>query len=121
MSEFIVTKFQNQLKFLSKFYSYLLKVVLIAKITLKLLSLFWDKVGSHELTYEGDTVGEILTKFLEQHGKSLDKSLVDHKTKRLRPFILVLVNGRNILFLNGFNTPLKDDDVMAISPPIAGG
>ena len=96
-------------------------MVPIAKITLKLLSLFWDAVGSHELTYEGETVGEILTKFIEQYGKSLDKSLIDHKTKKLRPYILVLVNGRNILFLKGFITPLNDNDVIAISPPIAGG
>jgi molybdopterin synthase sulfur carrier subunit len=98
-----------------------LKVIYIAKITLKLLSLFWDAVGSHELTYEGNTINEILTKFIEQYGKSLDKSLIDHKTKRLRPYILVLINGRNILFLNGFNTSLHDGDVIAISPPIAGG
>ncbi|MHA1648787.1 MAG: MoaD/ThiS family protein [Candidatus Helarchaeota archaeon] len=33
----------------------------------------------------------------------------------------MLVNGRNINFLDGRNTKLKDGDVVAISPPIAGG
>lgn len=96
-------------------------MVSIGNITLKLLSLFWDKVGSHEITYEGNTVDEILTKFITDYGDSLDESLIDHETKKLRPYILVLVNGRNILFLNGFNTPLQEGDVIAISPPIAGG
>ena len=90
-------------------------------VTLKLLALFYNQIGEHELDYEGETVGDILGKFLDEYGDSLDKTLVDPNTHELQQYILVLVNGRNIHFLDGRNTSLKEGDVVAISPPIAGG
>ncbi|HUX98262.1 MAG TPA: MoaD family protein [Candidatus Deferrimicrobium sp.] len=96
-------------------------MILIPQVTLKLLALFWEHVGAHELTYEGATVGEILDKFIAKYGESLDKSLYDPESKSLRQYILILLNGRNILFLKGRDTKLHEGDVIAISPPIAGG
>ena len=66
-------------------------------------------------------MGEILDQFLEEYGDSLEDSLFDRKKGTLQQYILILVNGRNILFLNGRDTLLKEGDVIAISPPIAGG
>ncbi len=96
-------------------------MIQIAEVTLKLLALFYNQVGQHELTYEADTVNDVLKQFLNEYGAKLDKTLIDHKTNDLRNYILILVNGRNINFLDGRNTKLKDGDVVAISPPIAGG
>ena len=93
----------------------------IPQITLKLLALFWDQVGSHELTYDGETVGEVLNKFIDEYGGSLEPSLYNAETKELQQYILILVNGRNVLFLDGHNTKLEEGDVIAISPPLAGG
>lgn len=93
----------------------------ITSVTLKLLALFHHQVGQHELTYTGDTVGEILDMFLAEYQDTLDTALYNPDTKTLRDFILVLVNGRNIMFLDGLKTKLKEGDVVAISPPIAGG
>ena len=39
----------------------------------------------------------------------------------LRPLVKMLVNGRHIQFLDGVDTPLADEDVVSIFPPIAGG
>ena len=36
-------------------------------------------------------------------------------------YIHVLLNGRNIVFLNGPETRLSDGDTVAILPPIGGG
>ncbi|MHA1358344.1 MAG: MoaD family protein [Candidatus Helarchaeota archaeon] len=88
---------------------------------MKLLALFYNQIGQHELQYEADTVGEILEKFIEEYGASLDNTLLNPETRELQHYILILVNGRNIRFLDGRNTSLKDGDVVAISPPIAGG
>ncbi|MHA1264429.1 MAG: MoaD family protein [Candidatus Helarchaeota archaeon] len=88
---------------------------------MKLLALFQHQIGTHELTYEGDTVGAILRQFLEEYGDKLDEALIDPQTNMLRDYILVLLNGRNINFLNGLETKLSDGDVIAISPPLAGG
>jgi MoaD family protein len=97
------------------------KVSTIVKVKLKLLALFHHQVGTHELTYEGDTVGDILDQFLNDHHHQLEDTLFNPLTKKLRDYILVLLNGRNIVFLKGMETPLKQEDVIAISPPLAGG
>ena len=33
----------------------------------------------------------------------------------------MLVNGRNILFLDGLATTLRDGDVVSVFPPVYGG
>jgi molybdopterin synthase sulfur carrier subunit len=35
--------------------------------------------------------------------------------------IIVLVNGRNVLYLQGLNTPLQVDDEVSIFPLVGGG
>lgn len=37
------------------------------------------------------------------------------------PKVRILVNGRDIDFLNGPETELKDGDTVVLFPPIAGG
>ena len=93
----------------------------ITSVTLKLLALFHHQIGQHEVSYEAETVGELLDKFLAEYHNSLETTLYDPDTKKLRDFILILLNGRNIIFLDGLKTKLKEGDVVAISPPIAGG
>lgn len=39
----------------------------------------------------------------------------------LRPELQVLVNGRNIFFLEGLDTPLRSGDEVAVFPPTYGG
>ncbi len=39
----------------------------------------------------------------------------------LRERLTVLVNGRNILFLDGLSTALRDGDVVSVFPPVYGG
>lgn len=36
-------------------------------------------------------------------------------------YINILLNGRNIRFLNGLTTPLADGDALAFLPPVGGG
>lgn len=35
--------------------------------------------------------------------------------------LLIIVNGRNVHHLQGLDTPLADDDKVAIMPPVLGG
>jgi molybdopterin synthase sulfur carrier subunit len=40
---------------------------------------------------------------------------------KVRPDVVVLLNGRNIVFLQGLCTPLQSGDVVSLFPPIKGG
>ena len=37
------------------------------------------------------------------------------------PKLTTLINGRNILTLEGFTTPLKNDDIVTFTPLVVGG
>jgi molybdopterin synthase sulfur carrier subunit len=39
----------------------------------------------------------------------------------LRDVVNILNNGRNVHFMNGLDTTLDEDDVIALFPPVAGG
>ncbi len=39
----------------------------------------------------------------------------------LNPEIIILVNGRNVLYLRGLDTPLAQEDEVSIFPMVAGG
>ena len=41
--------------------------------------------------------------------------------ERLSPIAIILVNGRNVHFTGGLDTPLAPDDQVSIFPMVAGG
>ncbi len=50
----------------------------------------------------------------------LKKEIFDDNSK-IKDYIQILKNGRNIKYLNALNTQLKDADTISIFPPVAGG
>lgn len=94
---------------------------LMANVTLKLMTIFSTDVGLTEINYtDVDTLGEVIDQFLNKHRKKLKKSFIDVQGN-LETHIVILVNGRNYLFLEDLNTKLKDGDQIVISPPLVGG
>lgn len=49
------------------------------------------------------------------------KKLILVDGERLAPYVKILVNGRDIEYLNKLDTKLKHMDEVAIIPPVAGG
>lgn len=43
------------------------------------------------------------------------------ENEQLRPFIKIVINGRDIQLMDGLETAVSDNDTIAIFPPIAGG
>ncbi len=71
--------------------------------------------GRQQVEVEGATVGEAMDA-LEIRDKLSDDS------GELRPYITIHVNsGANIQRLDGFDTPVKDGDVVTILSAIGGG
>ncbi|KKM16336.1 hypothetical protein LCGC14_1686860 [marine sediment metagenome] len=93
----------------------------MANVTLKLVAIFTDDVGLTYINYDNvDTLGEIINQFMDQYGRKIRKSFVDSQGK-LENHAIILVNGRNHLFLDGLDTKLRDGDEIVLSPPIVGG
>ncbi len=75
--------------------------------------------GTGEIVVQAGSVRQLLTKLGEIYGRDFTEEVFDRG--ELRPQIQILVNGRNLVFLNGLDTPLDDDDTVSIFPQVAGG
>jgi len=85
------------------------------------MAIFSTDVGLTQINYSDvDTLGDVIDQFMSKYGTKLRKSFIDAQGN-LETHVVILVNGRNYLFLEELNTKLKDGDQIVISPPLVGG
>ena len=73
-----------------------------------------------EVGLEGsDTVGEVIARLVADY-PALKGHILDDEGN-LEGYINVFVNRRSMRSLDGLDTRLSEDDVLAIFPPVAGG
>jgi len=72
-----------------------------------------------EVKPDGDRVIDVLDKMIEMF-PDLDEEIFTDE-KKLKPFVHVYINGRNIVHDNELETFVKDSDQFALFPPVAGG
>lgn len=77
-------------------------------------------IGKKLFSMEANSIENLLEQLIDQYGILLKQELYDEEGK-FRKIYRVLVNGRNIHILNGFQTKLKEEDMVVIMPAIAGG
>ena len=65
------------------------------------------------------TVNDLLAVLAAEKGPAFENRVFPGG--KLSDTMIILVNGRNILHLNGVQTPLNPDDVVAVFPMVAGG
>lgn len=93
----------------------------MANVTLKLVAIFADDVGLTHINYSDVAIlGNVIDQFMGEHGKKIRKSFINSQGN-LETHAIILVNGRNHLFLEDLNTKLKDGDEIVLSPPLVGG
>jgi MoaD family protein len=93
----------------------------MADVTLKLMTIFSTDVGLTQIKYSDvNTLGDVIDQFMSRHGKKLRNSF-RNSVGNLESHVVILVNGRNYLFLDELKTKLKDGDEITISPPLFGG
>ena len=66
------------------------------------------------------SVEELLSLLFEKYGQEFQDYVYNQEGK-VQDFLSFLVNGKNINNLQGFNTILKEGDIIAILPPVGGG
>ncbi len=75
--------------------------------------------GRDEVEAEGATVAHVLDAVGRRHDGFREKVLTDGGA--LRPFLNVFVNGEDVRFASGLDTPVRDGDEVSIVPSVAGG
>jgi len=81
-------------------------------------------IGSREVTLlipPATTLQALLDIMVEKWGKQLATRLCEPDSTRPLPHIRLMVNGRDIAFLNRLDTELQEGDEVLILPPVSGG
>jgi MoaD family protein len=71
--------------------------------------------GTKEMSLAGATIGEVVRELVRQ---SPSAAAVLLRNAELAPHVVVTLNGQSTIDLK---TPVTEQDVVAIFPPIAGG
>jgi len=77
-------------------------------------------IGEKQIDFSAKSVEDLINKLVEKFGTAFSNELFDDEGK-IKKIYRIVVNGRNINILDGYQTKLKDDDMVAIMPAIAGG
>jgi molybdopterin synthase sulfur carrier subunit len=87
----------------------------------KFFAFFRDYTGCKEADVPPEaSIRTLLPHLGDKYGKKLRDALLT-KDGGLNPAAIIMVNGRHIQHLAGFDTPLKPDDTVQIFPIVAGG
>ena len=76
-------------------------------------------INQAEIDFDGSTAREFLRE-LEARYEGIGR-LLHPRGEELSELIYLLVNGKNILNLEGLDTPVRDGDTISLLPVTAGG
>jgi len=90
----------------------------MAHIKVRLFANIREIMGERELFLDSTTVSGVLDLLTSIKPDLRDVLFEDGA---LRPYITVLINGRNITEIDGVMSSLSEGDEVAIFPPVSGG
>jgi molybdopterin synthase sulfur carrier subunit len=86
-----------------RFFAHLREITLVPEVT---------------LVCEDATIMDVLKDLGKLYGEAFEKKLFDDNGKL---YMKILINGRNIDYLEGLDSKVAKNDIVAIFPPVAGG
>lgn len=69
---------------------------------------------------EKSSIRDLIDFLISEHGDEFANYIYD-SGKQVRNYLSYMINGVNINSLNGFETMLKEGDVVSLLPPVGGG
>jgi MoaD family protein len=75
--------------------------------------------GARELDVPGSTIGELIAALTNQHPNLRQQLLAEDGG--LNRFVNVYVNGQDVRYLQGLETPVAERDEVRLLPAMAGG
>ena len=81
-------------------------------------------IGQREIEIsvpEQSNLSDVLSHMVETWGEKLSSRLFEPGTDQVSSHIRLMVNGRDMAFLNGMETVIQDGDEIFLFPPAFGG
>jgi len=75
--------------------------------------------GAKSVEVGGDSIRTVVNGLIERHPALGSQLLTDEGD--LNRFVNVYVNGEDVRYLSGLDTPVSDDDEVRLLPAMAGG
>jgi molybdopterin synthase sulfur carrier subunit len=93
------------------------------RVTVRGYASFGDILGSRdlEISTDAETVSQLLDFLTERFNSDFRGAILDPTTGDVMKGNKILVNGRDIDFLQRLATRLKDGDRVVFFPPVGGG
>ena len=94
------------------------------KITLHTIMGIKEVVGQRLTEIElpsGSTVEDFLEYMKKRWGDQLSTRLFDPASGAVLPYVRIMVNGQELHYLKGMETPLEEGDEVLILPLVSGG
>jgi molybdopterin synthase sulfur carrier subunit len=92
-------------------------------VTCRFYATLRDLVGEGTMDFslnQEATVLDLVKEINKRSKKSFLKEILNERGE-VKPYYKVILNGRDIDFLNKLNTKLKDKDLILFFPPVGGG
>jgi len=92
----------------------------MATVTLRVFDALESILGKKEVEVKGFLLKDVIDSLILKHGEKFKRKILDN-TGNLQRFIRIYINGKDIRFLDQFNTSLNDGDEVLILPAVTGG
>ena len=99
-------------------------VFTVIKVKVHSILTLQEVIGRREVELDlpqGTALKELLSHMVGVWGERLSERIFKAGTEELLPRIRVMVNGRDMQFLQGLETVLQDGDEVYLFPPVSGG
>lgn len=92
------------------------------KVKFLFFSSLQDLTGTNTIEIEANgTINTALEKVFEIYGDSFKSRIIDPNSGKIKRYIIVAVNRKDIRHLKGLDTELNERDEISILPAAAGG
>jgi len=95
----------------------------MVNVSVRFLSRIQELLGTKrlEIAVEEGNITSLLKTLCDNLGEPFVNVIYDPMTSELKNDISIMVNGRNIVTIEGVETKLRDGDVVVLLTPVAGG
>ncbi len=88
---------------------------------MKFFATIREITGTKSIELKADNIKELLDLLVQTYGDKFKETVLNKDTGELKQFFSCMVNGKRIELLDGYATILKDNDSVALFPPVGGG